>query len=143
MLIQTLPLYLSFVLQATAAVCYRQSLLRTSEACPTGFHIVGVRGTLEAEDFGALQAIVDEVLKELPGSDAMAIDYPAGGITRDDDGKLHYDFFEYRKSEEEGRVKFNAEIESFAKACPHTGIIVMGYSQASTIIVTHLRSRRH
>lgn len=79
-------------------------------------------------------------MDQLPGSDSLAIDYPASGFTIGMDGKPVFNFSQYRDSEKEGYVKFSAEVEDFSESCPTTDIVVMGYSQASIINKTHLTS---
>lgn len=134
MLVQAFTVFSSLALQATAAAYHRQSLIKTSDECPKGVHIVGVRGTLEKPGFGAMQDIVDELLKKISGSDSMAIDYPASGITLNGDDEPVYNFFQYRASEAEGLAKFSAEIEDFTELCPDTPIVVMGYSQGAHVV---------
>jgi len=134
MFVQALTVLLPFVVQAVASPHQRQSVFKTSDDCPNGVHIIGVRGTLEKPGFGALQDVVDQLLDQLPGSDSMAIDYPASGITIDDDGTPIYNFFQYKASEAEGLAKFSAEVEDFTERCPDTDIVVMGYSQGAHIV---------
>lgn len=133
MFVKKSTVFLAFVLQAAASPHKLQSLLKTSDGCPSGVHIVGVRGTLEDPGFGAMQDIVDKVLEQIPNSDSKAIDYPASGITIAADGDPVYNFFQYRSSVAMGVDKFSAEIQDFTMECPDTGIVVMGYSQASTV----------
>jgi len=143
MFVQVFTALLPFVLQATASPYQRQSIIKTSDECPKGVHIIGVRGTLEKPGFGAMQDVVDKLMDKLPGSDGKAIDYPASGITIGDDGEPIYNFFQYKASEAEGLAKFSAEVEDFTQRCPSTEIVVMGYSQASTIHETCSTSHRH
>lgn len=131
MFFQAFTVLLLSVLPATASPHHRQSVIKAGTECPKGVRIVGVRGTLEDPGFGALKDVVDQVLKKIPGSDAVAIEYPAGGITVGDDGKLEYNFPKYVASVMEGVNNFKAEIEAFSDECPETGIVIMGYSQAS------------
>lgn len=88
-------MFLAFVLGAMARPQRSQHIFRAAaeDECPKGVHIVGVRGTLKKAGFGAMQDIVDQLKKKLSGSDDFAIDYPASGITIDDDGKPKYNFF--------------------------------------------------
>jgi acetylxylan esterase len=132
MFVRAFAVLLPLILQATANPRHRQSVFKTVSDCPEGVHIVGVRGTLENPGFGALQDVVDHVIKQIPGSDAVAIDYPATGITMVD-GEPSYNFPQYVASVMEGVSKFKAEIEDFSKQCPETGIVIMGYSQVSKL----------
>ena len=101
------------------------------DGCPTGVHVVGVRGTLEEPGFGAMSTLVEQILKDIPGSDSFAIDYPAGGITIDKNGKPVYDPLRYILSVQEGRSKLNSELIDFNIFCPNSSIVVMAYSQVS------------
>ncbi|MCJ1436579.1 hypothetical protein MMC27_005959 [Xylographa pallens] len=141
MFVLAFTVLLPLALQAAASPYQRQSVFKTSDDCPTGVHIIGVRGTLEAPGFGAMQDVLDQLMDKLPGSDSMAIDYPASGITIGADGKPVYNFFQYRASEGQGLAMLSAEIEDFNERCPDTGIVVMGYSQASMIPETRLTFR--
>ena len=132
MLLQIFAILLSFGLQTTASPYQYPLTSKASNDCPKGVHIVGVRGTLEKEGFGAMQDIADQLLEKIPGSDIKAIDYPASGITIGADEKPIFNFFQYKASEAEGLAKFSAELLDFANACPETGIVVMGYSQVSS-----------
>ena len=143
MLVQAFTALLPFVLQAASSPYQHQSVIKTGDECPKGIHIIGVRGTLEKPGFGALQVVVDQVLAKVPGSDSVAIDYPASGITIGADGTPIYNFFQYKASEAEGLLKFSAELEDFTQRCPDTGIVVMGYSQVSMIYETCLTCHQH
>ena len=143
MFVQAFTVLLPFVLQAAASPQHRQSVFETSDNCPSGVHIIGIRGTAEDPGFGALGTIVDELKNMLPGSDGVAIDYPASGISVGDDEKLIYNIFQYSASIMEGQDKLSAEIEDFSQRCPDTRIVVVGYSQASIINETRLTCHRH
>ena len=143
MFVQAFTVLLPFVLQATANPFQRQSIFKTSNDCPTGVHIIGIRGTLEEPGYGELQGVVDQLLDKLPGSDDIAIDYPASGITIGDDEQPVYNFFQYSASISEGHAKLTAEIEDFTQRCPDSGVVVMGYSQASIVNEARLKCLRH
>lgn len=115
MFVQAFTVLLPFVLQAAASPYQAQSVFEKSDDCPTGVHIIGIRGTLEKSGFGALKEVVDQLTVRIPGSDAIAIDYPASGITDEPDGKLHWNFTEYKRSAAEGVAKFSAEVENFTQ----------------------------
>jgi acetylxylan esterase len=133
MFVQAFAILVSFGLQATAASLKHQSFFKTTHECPEGVHIVGVRGTMEEEGFGELSKLLPALRERLPGSDTYAIDYPGTGISDDPDAPPKYNLTEYVASEAEGYSKLMAEISSFTTDCPDTGIVLMGYSQASTI----------
>lgn len=88
MFVQAFTVLLPFVLQAAASPDQRQSIIKMSDDCPTGVHIIGVRGTpVDKPGFGALQEVVDQLMVKLPGSDSISIDYPASGLRLTPDGK--------------------------------------------------------
>jgi acetylxylan esterase len=146
MFVLAFTVLVSFGLQATAASYKHQPVFKTSHECPEGVHIVGVRGTMEEPGFGELSKLLPDLLERLPGSDTYAIDYPGTGISMDPDdpdAQPEYNLTEYAASEAEGYSKLMAEISSFNKDCPGTGIVLMGYSQASATRKTHLRFYQH
>ncbi|KAH8197455.1 hypothetical protein TruAng_008386 [Truncatella angustata] len=123
------------LLQGISAHPGHQQSVLDNDNCPTGVHIVGVRGTLEKPGFGALQEIVDDLLKELPGSDSFPIDYPASGIVVDPEtNETQYRFAQYSASKNEGYNALALEIKEFANKCPETGIVLMGYSQGAHVV---------
>lgn len=137
---RVLTLVVCFLLQAIARAYTAQVPFRTTEdenGCPTGIHVVGVRGTLEKPGFGAMQPLVDKLLADIPDSDSFAIDYPAAGIIIEDDKPI-YQPLEYIHSVKAGRKKLSAELIDFTSSCPNTSIVLMSYSQASRAEL-HLR----
>ncbi|SLM39845.1 Cutinase [Lasallia pustulata] len=121
---RVLTLVVCFLLQAIARAYTAQVPFRTTEdenGCPTGIHVVGVRGTLEKPGFGAMQPLVDKLLADIPDSDSFAIDYPAAGIIIEDDKPI-YQPLEYIHSVKAGRKKLSAELIDFTSSCPNTSI---------------------
>ena len=139
MFIQAFMVLLPFVLQAATSPDQRQSVIKTSDDCPTGVHIIGVRGDLDEPEYGTLQDVVDQLMVKLPSSDAIAIDYPASGITIGPDGDPLINVTQYTASEADGLVKFKTEVKNFAESCSDTKVVVMGLFQASIIDWTRLR----
>jgi hypothetical protein len=138
---QVLTLVMCFVLQAIARSRTAQAPFRTTQddnGCPTGIFIVGVRGTLEKPGFGAMQPLVDKLLADIPDSESVAIEYPAGGIVIEF-GKPVYQPLEYIFSVQNGRDRLSDKLIDFNSACPNTSVVLMGYSQASQIEL-HLRN---
>jgi acetylxylan esterase len=134
MVAKALSLLACLALHAAARPHRYQTPLKPADeedGCPTGVHVVGVRGTLEDPGFGAMQPIVDKILADIPDSDSFAIDYPAGGITIGDDGKPIYQPLQYILSVQEGRSKLQAELVDFNLFCPNTSVVLLGYSQVS------------
>jgi len=139
MFIQALAVVLPLILPAAAAPYEYQSALKTSDNDCPAVHIIGVRGTLEAPGNGELQKVVDVLLERLPGSDNIAIDYPAtgieiGGVDEDGNPQLIYNFPAYRASVGLGASQFSNQVQSFSEACPDSAIVVMGYSQGAQVL---------
>lgn len=128
-----------FVLGAVARPPKSQSVFRAADgsACPSGVHIIGVRGTLEKTGFGAMQNITDKLKQKLSAVDAYAIDYPASGIAIGDDGEPNPDLREYSASEAQGYAALKTHLEDYSTLCPDTKVVLMGYSQASGLITQH------
>ena len=143
MFVQAYTAMLPFVLQAAASPHHDQSIFKTSDDCPSGVHIIGIRGTAEEPGFGALKGVVDKIEESLPGSDSLAIDYPGSGISVGDDGELDFNIFQYISSITEGLAKISAEIEDFSQRCPNTRIVILGYSQASIANEARLTCHRN
>lgn len=139
MFLQAFTILLSFVLQVIARPHHPQSILSADDACPTGVHIVGVRATTEQQGFGVMQAIVDQLLSDINGSDAYAIVYPAAGILDHPpwvDGPL------YETSEQTGVDNLVAHIVNFTEYCPDTTIVLLGYSQGAHVVGDTLCGRQ-
>ena len=105
--------------------------------------MVGLRGSPKKPGFGNLQPVVDQLMVKLPGSDGVAIDYPASGITTDSKGKPVMEFDKYKASLAVGLANFSAEVKAFVQRCPDTGIIAIGESQASIFNETRLKCHQH
>ena len=132
MLFQTSALILPLALGAIARSTKHQNPFKATAdedtGCGTGVHIIGVRGTLEEPGFGALENVTIELKKQIPGSSAYAIEYPANGISKDGES-IKYNFFEYSSSVAQGYGALITHIEDFTEICPETKIVLMGYSQ--------------
>lgn len=53
------------------------SLLNPSGCTVAGVHIIVARASTEAPGEGSLKAVADAIISRLPGSDSVAVDYPA------------------------------------------------------------------
>jgi len=89
-------------------------------SCPD-VDVVFARGTFEAPGVGDTgQAFIDALNSRLPGRDveSYAVDYPAS-----------LDF----EQAAQGVIDASDKIESMAAACPHTKIVLGGYSQGAAV----------
>ncbi|KAJ4271308.1 hypothetical protein NW762_000010 [Fusarium torreyae] len=88
--------------------------------CPKGAHIIVVRGSLEPQGPGIMGEVAEKVLKLLPDSDMESLVYPA-----------LYD--PYIESQTEGVRAMTALVNNYAKSCPKTDLIIMGFSQGAHV----------
>ena len=91
-------------------------------------------------DFGALQAIADEVAQRIPKSGTFAIEYPASGITVDDDGQPVLHHREYTASVLQGYEELKTHLEEYNCRFPRTRVAVMGYSQVGSDLISIISS---
>ncbi|GJN89421.1 hypothetical protein Rhopal_002401-T1 [Rhodotorula paludigena] len=89
--------------------------------CPTGVHIIVARASGEAPGEGIIGAVATQVKRAIPGSDSEAIDYPAT-------------LANYQSSQSAGVEAMGAAIDAFAKRCPESKMVLMGYSQGAHVI---------
>jgi hypothetical protein len=88
--------------------------------CTTGVHIIVARASTEDPGQGILTNLVIDIFDTIPGSDSVAVDYPA---TLPD----------YPESEAKGVVAMNQMIIDYAEECPESKIVLMGYSQGAHV----------
>ncbi|KAM5355317.1 hypothetical protein ACJ41O_001963 [Fusarium nematophilum] len=88
--------------------------------CPLGAHIIVVRGSLESQGPGIMGEVADKVLEGIPGSDMESLVYPA-----------LYD--PYVPSQTEGVKAMGKLVRGYAKKCPRTKVVILGYSQGAHI----------
>lgn len=108
------------VLAGLAAAAAAQNA--SSQACVSGnaVHMIVARASLEPPGFGVLANISTRVMQALPGSNAEAVVYPA---TLDN----------YPTSEGQGVAAMTQLADSYAKACPSSKMVLMGYSQGAQV----------
>ncbi|KAF4343234.1 acetylxylan esterase 2 [Fusarium beomiforme] len=88
--------------------------------CAKNAHVIVARGSLEPQGPGAMGALAEQILRLIPGSDMEALVYPA-----------LYD--EYVESQTQGVRTMTSVINNYAKNCPDTDLILMGYSQGAHV----------
>jgi len=84
--------------------------------CSAGAHIIVARASTEPPGTGIIGAIANRVAERIPGSDIVAVNYPAT-------------LREYVESESAGVVEMRKLVVEYATACPKSSIVLMGYSQ--------------
>lgn len=86
--------------------------------CVSGAHVIVARGSLEAQGPGIIGEVADKILDRIPDSDVDSLVYPAL-------------FDPYEPSQTEGVGTLTRVVEEYAKACPKTKTILLGFSQVS------------
>ncbi|KAI1766361.1 carbohydrate esterase family 5 protein [Hypoxylon sp. FL1150] len=86
-------------------------------------HIVGAREWLVPQGFGHESVLIEAIQAAYPGATSEAIIYPAS--PRGDD---------YPSSVTAGIQAVVDQVSAYAKACPDTAIVMVGYSEGSQII---------
>lgn len=120
---QTLPSKMKFIQFLTLGVASLASglpldnNLEKRASCATGVHIIVARASTEAQGEGIIGAVASDIKTRIPGSDDVAIVYPA--------------LLEpYPPSEADGVSAMTSSIQSYVAQCPSTKIVLLGYSQA-------------
>jgi hypothetical protein len=90
--------------------------------CARGLHIVVARGSNEPKGTGATGVLAEAIAERIPGSNVVALDYPAT-ITDPN----------YIESVQEGGEEMREVIREYIDECPGGKIAVMGYSQGAQV----------
>lgn len=77
--------------------------------------MISARGTGEQPGQGLLKSVTDSVIKQIPGSDAVGLDYPASSS--------------FSSSMSAGRTALKAAVQAYAQQCRGSRIGLLGYSQ--------------
>lgn len=97
----------------------------SSQCATTGAHILTVRGLNEPLTNGPIQPLVNATIAVLPGSDVTPVPYSASN---------GYPF--YSTSVDEGAANTVAYITQYAKDCPRSSIVVLGYSEGAQAVMS-------
>ncbi|GAA5902568.1 hypothetical protein JCM6882_009319 [Rhodosporidiobolus microsporus] len=89
--------------------------------CATGVHMIVARASTEPPGEGIIGAVADDVKQQVPGSDSVAVDYPAT-------------LSNYANSEAQGVSAMQDLLEEYAAACPGSKVVLMGYSQGAQVV---------
>jgi acetylxylan esterase len=104
----------SFLLAAAATGAMAQD----NSTCFDGLYIVVVRGTNEEPGPGLFGGIADRLAERVPGSEVLALEYPAS-LTNPI----------YAGSVRRGGEALKEAIEEYNDQCPEGRMVVLGYSQ--------------
>lgn len=94
---------------------------QTTTSCATGVHIIAARGSTEAPGEGKCQSVSQLIEAGIPGSDDVAVVYPATLIP-------------YESSEEAGVSNMTQMIQQYTQSCPDTKIVLVGFSQGAQVV---------
>lgn len=99
--------------------------LEERQSCPQ-IHIFGARETTAPPGYGTAGSVVNRILSAHPGSSAEAINYPASGTNPT-----------YSQSVLAGTNAVCNQVSSFARRCPSTKLVLVGYSQVRRLSQYH------
>lgn len=106
-------------LLASAAIA---SPILERQSCPP-IHIFGARETTASPGYGSAGTVVTSILNAHQGATAEAITYPACG------GQSSCGGIAYASSVSQGQTAVVNAVSAFAKKCPSTELVLVGYSQ--------------
>ncbi|KAJ6790063.1 hypothetical protein PWT90_03974 [Aphanocladium album] len=92
--------------------------------CVKGLHIIVGRGTGEAKGFGETGALAKNITAAIPGSDMVAVDYPASFTNPS-----------YDESEKAGAKDVYDQVTKYHEECPGHKMAYLGWSQGAQIAV--------
>lgn len=106
----------------TAGLVAAAAAQNASSTCVSGdaVHMIIARASLEPPGTGVIGNVSSRVAEQLPGSDVVAVEYPA---TLDN----------YQSSEAQGVAAMMKLVTSYASQCPDSRMILMGYSQGAQV----------
>ncbi|KAI6710008.1 hypothetical protein PZA11_001040 [Diplocarpon coronariae] len=94
---------------------------QTGSCVPAGaVHMIVARGSNEAAGQGIIGQVATMVQNALPGSDSVAVNYPAT-------------IQNYQSSESQGVAAMKTLITDYVSRCPNSKIALLGYSQGGHI----------
>ncbi|KAI8944546.1 cutinase-domain-containing protein [Xylaria longipes] len=112
---------------AAARVSASPSDIAERQSCPV-VYVFGARETTVSPGYGTAGGLVNQVLAAYPGSQALAIDYPACG------GQASCGGVSYDQSAQQGTTAVISAVTSLNSRCPSTQIVLIGYSQGGQIM---------
>jgi len=91
-------------------------------SCPQ-IHVFGARETTASPGYGSAGTVINGILSAHPGATAEAITYPACG------GQASCGSVSYSSSVAQGTTAVCNAVSAYAKTCPSTELVLVGYSQ--------------
>jgi hypothetical protein len=87
-------------------------------------HIIAARASGEAPGYGIIQALADQLKRQIPGATSAPVDYPA--------------VLQYARSTPVGVTNMKRMIADYTAACPTAKLVLIGYSQGGAVTVDTL-----
>jgi len=109
---------------SSAALAFASPIELQKRACPQ-IHVFGARETTASPGYGSAGTVVNKILAAHSGATAEAINYPACG------GGSACGGVSYSSSVQKGTAAVVSAVSAFAKQCPSTELVLVGYSQVS------------
>jgi acetylxylan esterase len=100
--------------------------LTPRQSCSSGVYIIAARGSDEDPGYGSTASVVNGVLSAIPGSAAIALDYPASVLDP-----------LYPDSVTDGINAMISLIESYVNSCGGK-IVLVGFSQGANVVTDAL-----
>lgn len=95
-------------------------------SCP-GVHVFGARETTVSAGYGSSAPVVNSIVAAHSGATSEAISYPACG------GQSSCGGVSYADSVSQGTAAVITAVSNYAKQCPSTELVLVGYSQGGEI----------
>ncbi|KAF3762050.1 family 5 carbohydrate esterase [Cryphonectria parasitica EP155] len=96
------------------------------QSCP-GVHVFGARETTASPGYGTAASVVSAIVAAHSGATSEAISYPACG------GQASCGGISYADSVSQGTSAVVTAVSNYAKQCPSTELVLVGYSQGAEI----------
>lgn len=116
----------TLALLAVGAVASPVDLVEKRASCP-GVHVFGARETTVSSGYGSAGPVVNSIVSAHSGATSEAISYPACG------GQSSCGGISYANSVSQGTSAVITAVTKYAKQCPSTELVLVGYSQGAEI----------
>lgn len=120
------PQIITLALLSVGALASPVDLVEARATCP-GIHVFGARETTASPGYGSAGTVVNSILSAHSGATAEAISYPACG------GQASCGSVSYANSVSQGTTAVITAVSNYAKQCPSTELVLVGYSQGAEI----------
>ena len=109
-----------------------------SDTYSSNIYIIDIYNIAKDSEFNILRRIISKLRNILSDSNSLIINYLVFNVLVSSNNKLKYKLFKYIVLIIKDLIKLSAKIKNFSRRYSNTDIIIMSYSQASIINITHL-----